>query len=77
MPRCWTAGGAIGDRDALEFHSDGSLTLLIQHASPGARRESNWLPAPEGSFNVMLRMFWPRPEVLERTWHTPALCRIG
>ncbi|WP_327228192.1 DUF1214 domain-containing protein [Streptomyces platensis] len=77
MPRCWTAGGAIGDRDALEFRSDGSLTLLIQHASPGARRESNWLPAPEGSFNVMLRMFWPRPEVLERTWHTPALCRIG
>ncbi|WP_328545861.1 DUF1214 domain-containing protein [Streptomyces platensis] len=77
MPRCWTAGGAIGDRDALEFRSDGSLTLLTQHASPGARRESNWLPAPEGSFNVMLRMFWPRPEVLERTWHAPALCRIG
>ncbi|GAA5613156.1 hypothetical protein Spla01_04324 [Streptomyces platensis] len=68
---------AIGDRDALEFGSDGSLTLLIQHASPGARLESNWLPAPEGSFNVMLRMFWPRPEVLERTWHTPALCRTG
>ncbi|MEU8782477.1 DUF1254 domain-containing protein [Streptomyces sp. NPDC048637] len=68
---------AIGDRDALQFHSDGSLTLLIQHSSPGEPLESNWLPAPEDSFNVMLRTFWPRPEVLERTWHTPALCRVG
>jgi len=22
---------------------------------------TNWLPAPEGSFNVMLRRFWPGP----------------
>ncbi|MFJ7964088.1 DUF1254 domain-containing protein [Streptomyces sp. NPDC096324] len=67
----------VGDRDALKFNDDGSLTLLIQHSSPAEGPESNWLPAPEGSFNLMLRMFWPKPEVLERTWHVPAVRRVG
>ncbi|MEU8619150.1 DUF1254 domain-containing protein [Streptomyces sp. NPDC048623] len=68
---------AIGDRDALRFNADGSLTLLIQHTAPAEGLESNWLPAPEGSFNLMLRLFWPRPEVLGGTWHAPAVHRVG
>lgn len=68
---------AIGDRDGLRFNADGSLTLLIQHTSPGEGLESNWLPAPEGSFNLMLRLFWPQPGVLERTWHVPVVRRVG
>ena len=37
---------AIGDRDALTFDEDGSLSLYLQHESPGPAAESNWLPAP-------------------------------
>jgi hypothetical protein len=48
----------IGDRDALQPNPDGSLDLLIQHEPPPS--ESNWLPAPAGSFNLMLRMYWPK-----------------
>ena len=38
---------AIGDRDKLKFAADGSLTLYVQHESPGKNKEPNWLPAPK------------------------------
>ncbi|MBL1098433.1 DUF1254 domain-containing protein [Streptomyces coffeae] len=68
---------AIGDRDALEFNPDGSLTLLIQHDSPGEARQANWLPAPEGSFNLIMRLYLPRPEALDGTWRMPGIRRVG
>jgi Protein of unknown function (DUF1214) len=52
---------AIGDRDALKFNSDGSLDLLLRHESPGKDRESNWLPAPKGPFNLTMCVYAPRP----------------
>jgi hypothetical protein len=64
---------AIGDRDELQFDADGSLDLLIQHRAPPT--ESNWLPAPEGDFNLMLRMYWPKPEALDGTWKPPEVER--
>ena len=62
---------AIGDRDQLKFGADGSLTLYLQHDSPGKENESNWLPAPEGDFNLILRIYWPRPEALSGAWAPP------
>jgi len=66
---------AIGDRDPLQFNKDGSLDLIIQHDSPAADMQSNWLPAPEGSFNLNLRLYWPRDSVLNRQWIPPAVLR--
>jgi hypothetical protein len=31
-------------------NADNSITLYIQHVSPGKDKESNWLPAPNGPY---------------------------
>ncbi len=67
----------LGDRDALVRNEDGLLDLALQHDSPGASREANWLPAPAGPFNVVLRMYWPRDEVLDGRWSPPPIERLA
>jgi hypothetical protein len=64
---------AIGDRDDIQPNKDGSLDLLIQRDPP--RSETNWLPAPEGSFNLLLRMYWPKEHALDDSWKPPAVER--
>jgi hypothetical protein len=60
---------SLGDRSkGLKRDSDGALSIYIQHETPGEDKESNWLPAPESPFFVILRMYQPRQEVLEATW---------
>ena len=67
---------AIGDRDALKFNPDGSLDLYIQGEDPGPDRESNWLPAGDGPFNLTIRLYWPEEAILDGSWHPPALERV-
>lgn len=64
---------AIGDRDKLHFKSDGSLDLYIQHDAPGGDRDANWLPAPDGKFNLSLRLYWPSDQVVSGQWTPPAV----
>ena len=67
---------AIGERDDTAFNEDGSLDIVIQHDDPGPGAQSNWLPAPTGSFNVFLRAYWPEESVLNGTWTPPPLVRL-
>ncbi|HTP48104.1 MAG TPA: DUF1254 domain-containing protein [Casimicrobiaceae bacterium] len=68
---------AIGDRDKLHYNANGSLDLYIQNENPGKDKESNWLPAPKGDFNLILRVYWPKQEMLERRWEPPAVQRVS
>ena len=51
--------------------SDGGYTIYVQNESPGIEREANWLPAPEGPFSLILRLYWPKPDALNGTWKSP------
>jgi hypothetical protein len=66
---------AIGDRDSLRLNTDRSLTLVIQHERPAPEMESNWLPAPAGNFCLVMRLYWPRIEVINGSWEPPRLKR--
>jgi len=68
---------SIGDRTpGLRYEDDGSLTLRIQHTSPGAEHESNWLPTPEGRFYLNTRAYMPRATFLDGTYRLPAVHRV-
>lgn len=56
--------------------ADGGITLYIQHDSPGADKEANWLPAPNGPFFAVMRLYWPKPEALEGRWKQPPMQRV-
>ena len=68
---------AIGDRDRLKANDDGSLTIYIQHESPGTDKESNWLPAPPDRFNLAMRLYWPKKEIIDGSWRMPPVNREG
>jgi hypothetical protein len=63
----------------MKKNPDGSLTLHLQKESPGADKESNWLPAPNGEMYLVMRLYWPKteaPSILpagEGTWKPPAI----
>jgi hypothetical protein len=68
---------------AIKTNADGSLTLYIQNKSPGADKESNWLPAPNGPIYLVIRLYWPKtepPSILpagDGTWQPPGVKRVS
>jgi hypothetical protein len=39
----------------IQNNPDGSLTIYLQAESPGRPREANWLPIPDGPFELVFR----------------------
>jgi hypothetical protein len=59
---------------ALKKNPDGSVDIYLQADSPGREREPNWLPAPKDApFTLLLRMYWPRPTVVEGAYEPPGI----
>ena len=44
----------------MKKNEDGSLTLYLQKDSPGADKEANWLPAPNDTIYLVMRLYWPK-----------------
>ena len=67
----------------MKMNEDGSLTLYIQKDSPGADKESNWLPAPNDTIYLVMRLYWPKaeaPSILppgEGTWRPPGIQQVN
>jgi hypothetical protein len=54
----------------LKKNDHGSLRIYIQKDSPGADKESNWLPAPDSPIYMAMRLYWPKTE-------PPSTCRLA
>ncbi len=68
---------------AMKKNPDGSLTIYIQKDSPGKAKEANWLPAPNNTVYLVMRLYWPKteaPSILpagEGTWSPPGIVKAS
>jgi hypothetical protein len=66
----------------MKKNADSGVTLYLQKDSPGADKESNWLPAPNGTIYLVMRLYWPQtepPSILpagEGTWKPPGIVKV-
>jgi len=67
----------------MKKNEDGSLTFYIQKDSPGADKQANWLPAPNDTIYLAMRLYWPKteaPSILpagEGTWKPPGIVKVN
>ena len=59
----------------LTKNADGSLTLYLQKNSPGADKQSNWLPTPDGPIYMALRLYVPGATARDGSWVIPPVLR--
>ena len=59
----------------LKTGNDGSITLFFSAESPGTDKESNWLPAPSGSWWLVMRTYGPDDSIVDGTYQVPPIKR--
>jgi hypothetical protein len=68
----------LAQRDTLVANPDGSIDLYLQAESPGKDKAANWLPAPKGKFELVMRIYAPRktpPSIVDGSWTPPPVKR--
>ncbi len=68
---------SVGDRTGMKQDADGGLTIYVQKDSPGVDKESNWLPAPDGQFFMIMRTYLPADDIGNQTWQPPKITAAG
>lgn len=69
----------------MKKSADGSVTIYVQKDSPGADLEANWLPAPDNTAYLVMRLYWPKPaseslSILppgKGTWKPPGIVKAN
>jgi hypothetical protein len=59
----------------LTYNGDGSLTIYLSKKPPAQELIGNWLPIPEGKFNILLRVYGPQGSVEDNTYVPPGIER--
>lgn len=58
-------------------NENGGFTLYLSLNPPAdPKLINNWLPVPKDRFNVILRTYWPEPNMLDFSYKIPKLVRI-
>src|SRR5262245_65451392 len=68
---------AVSSWMPFKTNPDGSLDLYFQNESPGKDKEWNWLPAPDGPFNLTMRLYAPKPDALTGKWNPPVVMKAS
>ncbi len=65
---------------SMKKSADGSVTIYIQKGAPATDKKANWLPAPDGTVYIVMRLYWPKeppqPSILppgDGDWKPPAI----
>jgi len=67
---------AVSSWMPFKYNADGSLDIYFQSESPGKDKEANWLAAPNGAFNLTMRLYSPKAEALTGKWNPPPVMRV-
>lgn len=68
---------SLGSLDKeLKADPDGKVRIYVQNGRPSADKLSHWLPAPEGPFYLLLRLYGPKVAAVNGKWHPPVVQRV-
>jgi|HubBroStandDraft_1064217.scaffolds.fasta_scaffold64337_1 hypothetical protein len=57
----------------LKYDDDGSVTIFMTRRVPTGVPTANWLPTPNGPFNIVLRVYGPEGDVANNTYLPPSI----
>jgi hypothetical protein len=66
----------VGSNSHLSYNPDGSLDIAIQRKRPKGAENANWLPAPDGRFNLIIRASSHRAQPIDVDWQVPRPRRL-
>jgi DNA sulfur modification protein DndE len=61
----------LNNNSGMKLGTDGSMEIYLQADSPGADKESNWLPVPRDEFFAILGIYWGEERLFNGQWKEP------